>query len=140
MRVYQLLVVAGAVALAGCDTSILTGSDCTESVDKTIDLDSPLPAVQLKIEACRVDIDACGALCSRVMKDNNLGSSGFMGGDLPFPNQGAPADTFIPFTKCAVSFEGTTTHVEVAYDQFNGGENCPVFDNVGAPGAGGGTK
>ena len=138
VRTYQLLVVAGLVT-GGCDTSLLTGSDCTESVDKTIDLDNPLPSVQLKIEACRVDIDACGALCSRVMADNNLGGGGFTGGGQPFPDQGggAPSDTFVPFTKCAVSFEGTTTHVEVAYDQFNGGQNCPVFDNVGAPGGGG---
>jgi hypothetical protein len=136
VRAYQLLIVAGAVAveLIGCDTSLLTGSDCTESVDKTIDLDNPLPPVQLKIESCRVDVDACGALCTRVMADNNLGGGINGGGPSPglgdqFP--GAPSDTFVPYTKCAVTFEGSTTHVEVAYDQWNGGENCPVFDNAG---------
>ena len=129
VRAYQLLLVAGLVT--GCDTSLLTGSDCTENVDKTIDVDNPVPAVQLKIESCRVDVDACGALCTRVMADNNLGGGipigPTTGGDFP----GAPGGTFVPYTKCVVSFEGSTTHVEVAYDVFNGGPNCPVFDNAG---------
>lgn len=127
MRVTYLLLAAGLVT--GCDAgSLLTGSDCTESVDQTIDVDSPAqPAVQLKIDSCRLDIDACGTLCTRVMADHNLG------GGMPFtdlPGTGAPGfpdTTFVPWTKCVVSFEGGTTHVEVAFNQFNGGPNCPQF-------------
>jgi hypothetical protein len=128
VRVPQLLLVAGLVT--GCDTSLLTGSDCTTSVDKTIDVESPaLPPVQLKIESCRVDIDACGALCTRVMADNSLGGGGPIS-DVGLPPGGAPSGAFVPYTKCEVTFEGATTHVAVAYDQFNGGANCPVFTGV----------
>jgi hypothetical protein len=60
-----------------------------------------------------------------------LCSSGAAVDGTAFAGLGAPSDTFVPYTKCAVTFEGSTTHVEVAYDQWNGGENCPVFDNAG---------
>jgi hypothetical protein len=120
------------VVLGGCNSvdDLLTGSDCTETVENTYDLDSPSKAsTQLKIEQCRLDVDACSSLCNQVLVDNGQGGQG----QVPF---GAPeAPGFLGsgnlFSKCQVSFEGNTTHVDVAFEQFNGGANCPVFDQAG---------
>ena len=132
MRVYLVALVLA----AGCDT--LTGKDCTETVDQTIDVQSPAqPAMELKVDSCRVDVDACGALCIKVMADNNINPNS--GGEVVPGTGGAPGfptNTLppIPYTKCAVTFEGATTHVEIGYVNYNGGPNCPQF----AEGAGGG--
>ena len=107
---------------ASCSVGdLVTGPDCTEHVDKTIDEQEPTtPAMHMKIESCRLDVDACGVLCS-----NALGVTGTQ----PVPNGG----TFVGETwdTCDVTFEGDTTHVHVAYTQINSGPNCPVFEEGG---------
>jgi hypothetical protein len=121
------------VVLGACDSAddLLTGSDCTETVETTYDLDSPAKAsTELKIAQCRLDVDACASLCNQVLIDHGQGNQG----QVPFDGEPeAPGffGSFNLFTKCQVSFEGNTTHVDVAFDQFNGGPNCPVFDEAG---------
>jgi hypothetical protein len=137
VRLPYFLVMAGLVG--GCDLGpLLTGQDCTESAEQTFDIDTPAPpSMQLKIDSCRVDVDACGALCTRVMEDHGLATNiAFPPGMGGIPDQGFGQD-FVPYTKCAVTFDGGTAHVDVAYDQFNGGDNCPVFDQAGTGVAGG---
>jgi hypothetical protein len=107
---------------ASCSVGdIITGPDCSQQVEKTVDVEQPTDApTTLKIESCRLDVDACGVLCSQV-----LGTTGIQ----PFPNGG----DFIgqTFDKCTVTFQGATTHVDVAYTQFNSGPGCPVFEQGG---------
>ncbi len=104
---------------ASCSVGdLVTGPDCTQHVEKTVDVEQPTDAsTTLKIESCRLDVDACGVLCSRV-----LGTTGIQ----PFPNGGDFAGQ--TFDKCTVTFEGATTHIDVAYTQINSGPGCPVFE------------
>ena len=109
-----------AIGLAGCGVdSLLTGTGCVSHDEDTWDLHEPTdPATTLKIEDCRVDVDACDALCTMVLAANN--SSGTE-------------------TSCQVTFEGATTHVDIHYDVNNGGDGCAVpEDDEPAPSGGGG--
>lgn len=102
-RVLQSIVIAGLPATSGC-TSLY--SDCVDRVDKTIEIQEPAdPSLQLKIENCRRDVDACNDLCVAAMEKAGLFAS--------------PVD-------CDVSFEASSTKVVVVYDEYNGGANCPV--------------
>jgi hypothetical protein len=100
----QSIVIAGLPAAAGCTS--LYSSDCIERKDKTIDIMEPAaPALQLKIEACRRDVDACNDLCVAAMEQVSLFTY--------------PID-------CDVTFQSASTKVYVVYDEYNGGANCPV--------------
>lgn len=107
---------------ASCSVGdLITGPDCTQHIEKTIDLQEPTdPSTYMRIESCRVDVDACNALCGRL-----LGQSA----TLPIPQGGEFVNQ--TFDKCDVTFEGATTHVDVAYTQINSGPGCPVFEQGG---------
>jgi hypothetical protein len=106
------------LVLVNCSVSdLITGPGCSESVEKTVDLQEPTDAsTTLRIESCRLDVDACGILCSRA-----IGS-----GTLAIPAGGSFVGQ--TYQKCSVTFEGATTHVDVAYTQINSGPGCPVFE------------
>jgi hypothetical protein len=107
-RVLQHIVIAGLPATAACslDSIPLVGG-CTEHVDRTFELSAiaAKPPVKLRIESCRVDVDACRALCDKAMLDAGIGPVG---------------------GTCAVTFEDTTVNVHVGYDVATNNPNCPV--------------
>jgi hypothetical protein len=96
-----------AVGLSGCWVdSLLTGSGCTQHHDDTYNLQEPTdPATTLKIEDCRMDVGACDALCTLVLSENDADQT---------------------MTSCSVTFDGSTTHVDVGYDTQDDGFGCTV--------------
>lgn len=97
------------LALGGCGAGeALLGKDCNSTEDQTWDLQDPDVPTDFKIESCRVDQDACMALCAYVLQQHSVGS---------FASQ------------CDVEFDGAVTHVKATYEVFNGGPNCPVFED-----------
>jgi hypothetical protein len=93
-------------SLAGCAGSPI-GGDCVDHVEKTIttkvDVDPP---TQLKAESCRVDVDACMALCTSMLSQANIPDG--------------------PPTKCDVTFDGDEVTANIAYDRFDQGAFCPA--------------
>ena len=95
-------------SLAGCAGSPIGPlGDCVQHVEKQfgtkIDADPP---TMLKAESCRVDVDACMALCTAMLEK---------------------AQIYTTPTKCDVTFDGDDVMATIAYDQFNsGGVGCPA--------------
>ncbi|MEO8842642.1 MAG: hypothetical protein ABI591_26660 [Kofleriaceae bacterium] len=90
-----------AVTLAACGaTDVLIGKDCTSTEDQTWDITEPDAAMNFKIESCRMDVDACPALCTYMMTENNVSSSSGASG-------------------CDVEFEGGTTQIKATYEVAN---------------------
>ena len=104
----------GAVLLpfAACGSSY----DCEgTSVEKKLTVDTPAdPSLQLKVDSCRVDVDACPALCQLAMKRVSIDYN---------PDS------------CDVGFAGDTVHMTVRYTAYP--NDCFFGDDV-APTAGGG--
>ena len=72
--VLQKIVVAGLPAVTGCGVLDVVGSvdteeECTRTVKKlfTVNAATADPPLELRIESCRVDADACVELCSTLM-------------------------------------------------------------------------
>jgi hypothetical protein len=96
------------VLVTACGTEdVLIGKDCTSSEDQSWDITNPDMPTAFKIEQCRVDVDACAALCSFIMQTKQVSS-----------NSGA--------TACDVSFDGVVTHVKATYEISNPGPGCAV--------------
>jgi hypothetical protein len=92
-----------ALTLCACSAEdVLIGKDCTSTEDQTWDVTDPDQPLAFKIDSCRVDVDACGALCTYMMTTKNVTS-----------NSGASA--------CDVEFEGATTHIKATYEVNNDG-------------------
>ena len=101
-RVLQTIVVAG---LPACGLVDSVDDDCYRTVIKQFTVDTPTDApLQLRIESCRVDADACMELCSMLMTRAQL----------PAPNT------------CAVEFRGTDVHVTTSRSEWTGGSGCPT--------------
>ncbi len=103
-RVLQSIVLAG---LPGCGVGVfdgITGSgECYRDVEKTFVVDTPSdPPLQLRIESCRVDADACMDLCVMLMTR----------AELPPPNS------------CAVTFEGDDVHAKTVYAEIDDETAC----------------
>ena len=101
-------VVIASMAAGGCAGNPLGGSgpdQCVDHKSATLTRSDPNAnaSLQLKIESCRVDVDACITLCSQIMNDAQLS------GDLK---------------KCDVAFGGGDVNVTVAYDVFRDGAPC----------------
>ena len=92
-------VVLASLPLAGCDTTGVgpIGDNCIEHLSRTLVSQDPSPhaPLQLKIESCRVDVDACIRLCDVLMSDAQIDGS---------------------MTGCAVTFQDNEVHAAVAYD------------------------
>jgi hypothetical protein len=107
-RVLQAIVVAGlpACGLTGGVIDTVNGDDeCVRTVSKAFVVDTPAdPPLTLRIESCRVDVDACMELCTILMARAQL----------PVPN------------KCAVSFEGDDVHATASYQEATNASGCGV--------------
>jgi len=106
----QSIVIAGLPVTTGCLAPDLvagtTNKPCSSTKYKTLTASEPAdPVLQLKIDSCRADADACVPLCGELMTRANLSSS--------------------PIT-CDVTFDGNDVDAEVTYSVYNGGPSCPV--------------
>lgn len=110
-RILQSIVMIG-LPLAGCtDDPIEVSGDgpfepveeeCGETYDRTLTLTSPAePALQFRIEGCRVDVDKCMELCSDAARR---------------------AEIWHSLDACDVEFEGDTTRLAISYTVFCGEE------------------
>jgi hypothetical protein len=105
------------VLLAAC-TDSSSSSDCVSHMEMTFDIHTPAdPPLQLRVESCRLDIDACPDLCAMEMVRDNV--NGQQSG-------------------CDVSFQGDTVHVKISYDEFDATQGCAQPVEVGS-GAGSST-
>jgi hypothetical protein len=106
-RILQPFAVAGIpVMAAGCVEAVID-DDCVDTVERSYELSTPAPpALQLKIDRCRIDVDACTDLCREAMELNNVPMT-------------AP-------TACKVVFLDSTVHVDVSFEVSSDGEDCPI--------------
>jgi hypothetical protein len=88
------------LTLPACVEDVLIGKDCTSTEDQTWDVTDPDQALAFKIDSCRLDVDACDALCTYMMTVKQVTA-----------NSGASA--------CDVEFEGATTHIKATYEVAN---------------------
>ncbi len=113
MRVHFLLVL-----LAACGN---IGGDCTQQVTKTLTINTPAdPSLQLKVDQCQVDVDACPPLCALAAQRADL--------------------TQTP-TSCDVKFSDTEVQLAITYMDTAGGIGCPgpqPLPPEPQPGTGGG--
>ena len=58
-----------ALTLPACVEDVLIGKDCTSTEDQTWDVTDPDQALAFKIDTCRIDVDACDALCTFMMSE-----------------------------------------------------------------------
>ena len=105
-RVLQAIVVAGLPACGVGDVIDIGDPVCTRTVARSFDVTSTSddPPLQLRIESCRVDADACMDLCRMLMTRH----------ELPSPNA------------CAVTFEGDEAHARMTYSESTGDTRCGV--------------
>ncbi|HWO22165.1 MAG TPA: hypothetical protein VNO30_25555 [Kofleriaceae bacterium] len=106
-RILQQIVIAGLPATtAGCVEAVID-TDCIDTVDRTFHLETPAdPPLELKINRCRVDVDACNDLCAETLERNNI---------LHTP------------TSCTVDFMGEANlDVNVSYETSSGEDGCPI--------------
>lgn len=130
-------------------------SNCTTHTHLNVSVASPAPPpVQLRIESCRLDVDACTDLCTYEL--NHLqqypewlggmqpppvftGGGGFGGAPDQTGAPGVPAGFgtpgLVPST-CKVTFDGSTANAEIVVDTPNFGSGCA--EPVGTPAGGGG--
>ncbi len=104
-RVLQTIVVAGLPA--GCVDGVITpDEDCSRSFRKELTFERPAdPPLELHIEQCRVDVDACNDLCRMAMDREGL--PGWL-------------------SACKVTFEGDVVHVDLAHTYSVDNPGCPV--------------
>jgi len=72
-RILQEVVLAGLpVSMAGCVDG--GSSECVEIAHHTFELETPAadPPLQFQIDRCRVDVDACNALCAMALSRSDL--------------------------------------------------------------------
>jgi len=108
-RVLQTIVVAGLPACGlgeGVIDTISNDGECVRTITKqfTVPESGAELAVQLRIESCRVDVDACMELCSILMEKS----------ELPAPNT------------CIVYFKGDDAHATASYQESTGNPSCGV--------------
>ena len=123
----QKIVIAGMPAAVGCAGNPST--NCFEHVEKSFVVLSPAdPPLELRIESCRVDVDACADLCQIVMERAHLVGPGQ--GIAPTDGRGGSPGFIGPggnaFDACSAEFEGDKVSVKVAYTAQNSGQLCPA--------------
>ena len=101
----QILIAGLPALMAGGCVEAVIDTDCVDTVDRSFEFQTPAEAtLQFSINGCRVDVEACPALCQVAMELNHID-------DTP--------------TRCKVSFDGDTVDVKVWYEVYVGGDNCP---------------
>lgn len=127
----------GLLAGMGCTQSSDSGS-CFQDVEKTFVMLAPSdPPLVLRIESCRLDVDACPDLCQLVMERAglaqplNAGGVGISDGK----GLGAPSNqSQFDAAHCSATFEGEKVSVKVIYQQATNNSSCAV--TFGAAGSG----
>lgn len=128
-RVVQVIVLSAVPLVGACGDQtgvpqLPTSESCNDSASHaTITANEPYePALELKIEDCRVDIDACADLCSYELSKAGIAQ--------------------VQVNSCSVTFDGGTTTSKVSYAGFNafngplGGDGQLGFEpNCPEPGA-----
>jgi hypothetical protein len=102
-QLLQSIVVAG-LPLAGCNV-IDSHEPCSyEEKTRLLKASEPAdPVLQLKIDSCRADVEACRPLCAELMTRANV-------------NEGVQ--------DCSVTFEDGDVHAVVTYSIYHDGPNC----------------
>jgi len=106
----RLLLGVGLAGLSACSNNPLTPCGNPQSAHYDLTISHPTPAMQLRIESCRVDADACSDLCNAAAQAGQVNGS---------------------VSKCDVSFDAQSAYVSI--DAMSGG--CVA--NAGGAGAGG---
>ena len=132
--------------------------NCSTHVHFTVAVDGSkaTPQMQLRIESCRLDVDACPDMCGYQMYqlsqlpangwvNPNNGMQVFNGGDTGGapPELGVPVgggSVGIPPVACKVTFDGNTVNSEFSYDQPTFGAGCAEAGISGGSGTAGGVK
>jgi hypothetical protein len=107
-QILRHIVVAGLpLATSGCFISdVLDDKPCREEKSQVLFATQPAEAsLQLKIDSCRVDIDACPPLCSEMKSRAEIQGS---------------------MISCEVTFDDDRVTARVKYEVYHGGSNCPV--------------
>jgi hypothetical protein len=129
--------------------------NCTSHLQFNVAVESEkaTPPAQLRIESCRLDVDACTDFCTFELNAISklpeyaamfVTSPVFNGQPAPqpgiggFPPSGVTTPGFTP-TKCSVSFDGGTANAEIAIDLPSVGPGCFNEVGAGATGVGSGT-
>jgi hypothetical protein len=104
-RILEKVVLAGLpVAMGAC---FVDEPDCYETVQRSLTAMIPAdPQLQMRIDSCRVDVDACNALCT-----------------LALARAREPAPQSF---RCDVEFLGDVVSMVVSYDVPTGDPSCPV--------------
>jgi hypothetical protein len=113
VRLHHLLVLPCVAGGCLADALIDAADDhsCVEHHSKDLSVSVPTDtAMQFHIDQCRVDADACPALCTLAMQRVNLGVN---------------ADS------CSVKLGESSVKMTVHYTVFVGGNGCPVEDQPG---------
>jgi len=123
--------------------------DCSAhdvKVRVSVDEEKAPPPLQLRIESCRIDSDACMDMCTYELAnlpsvvdifgatyepapefDNGEGGGGGVGFDPP-----TPVDTSgITPSACKVTFDGGTASADIGFQTFDNGGGCPEPDSNG---------
>jgi hypothetical protein len=108
-RVLQSIVLATLPACVGTvgdgSGATETSGQCGKTVSKSFHLETPTdPPLDLRIESCRVDADACGDLCAMLMARSGLSS----------PDQ------------CRVQLDGNEVDASASYWVAISGQGCPA--------------
>ncbi len=97
------------ILMAGCGIGdLLTGgsdTSCSQTFETDFDVTPSTPQLQLKIEQCRLDVDACPGLCTDEMQAQELAAS---------------------FQSCTVTFDGATAKLAITYQVKNEGNGCAI--------------
>jgi hypothetical protein len=165
-RTLTRIVLAAVPTVLGCTASTDTTSgqsfnlfqsngDCTSHLTFRVDVDDiehAAPPAQLRIESCRMDVDACNDLCSfqlqNIAQQGGVGSflqpgNALVHGGAPLPTDNQeptpfnPADTAFTPTKCTVKFDGNSASSEIRVDSPAFNSNCH-FEGTPVEGAGAG--
>jgi len=131
--------------------------NCSTHVHFTVAVDGgkATPQMQLRIESCRLDVDACPDMCGYQLYqlsqlpangwvNPNNGTQVFNGGDTGAPPQlGVPTGggtVGIPPVACKVTFDGNTVNSEFSFDQPTFGPGCAEAGISGGGSGAGGVK
>lgn len=104
-------------AASGCAVDpIPVGDSCVDHHEETIEIQTPAdPPMELRIESCQLDLDACQAVCDMAMSRHGISETS---------------------TSCGIAFEPLSIAVHVAYDTDNGGNGCAVPESGTSGGSG----
>jgi hypothetical protein len=168
-RILTRIVLLAVPVAVGCSTDsnsstsqgfnlLDTNNNCVSHLSFKVsvdDIEHASPPAQLRIESCRLDVDACSDLCSfqlaALAKQPGFQAllqpgGGFQGQPIPVNGAGAPPGTPInpggitnPFTptKCTVKFDGNSVTSEIGFDSFVSNSNCATFQAPNGAGMGG---